>query len=103
MDKVDKYIKKVISNIEEDREVTNELLKDVMGYIGKDASNHASVGHVAAKYVESLQRSNEQLVKLVTLMAKKQDSLYGDLDENDKESIYKRLSEDSEWNNMIIF
>jgi hypothetical protein len=96
MDKVDKYIKKVISNIEEDREVTNELLKDVMGYIGKDASNHASVGHVAAKYVESLQRSNEQLVKLVTLMAKKQDSLYGDLDENDKESIYKRLSEDSE-------
>jgi hypothetical protein len=36
-------------------------------------------------------------------MAKKQDSLYGDLDENDKESIYKRLSEDSEWNNMIIF
>ena len=36
MDKVEKYIKKVITNIEEDREVTNELLKDVMGYIGKD-------------------------------------------------------------------
>ena len=96
MDKVDKYIKKVISNIEEDRDVTKELLQDVMGYIGKDASNHASVGHVAAKYVESLQRSNEQLVKLVTLMAKKQDALYGDLDENDKESIYKSLSEGSE-------
>jgi hypothetical protein len=88
MDKVDKYIKKVITNIEEDREVTNELLKDVMGYIGKDASNHASVGHVAAKYVESLQRSNEQLVKLVTLMAKKQDNLYGDLDDEDKKNIY---------------
>ncbi len=103
MDKVDKYIKKVISNIEEDRDVTKELLQDVMGYIGKDASNHASVGHVAAKYVESLQRSNEQLVKLVTLMAKKQDSLYGDLDDNDKESIYKRLSEESEWRDMIVF
>jgi hypothetical protein len=94
MDKVDKYIKKVITNIEEDREVTNELLKDVMGYIGKDASNHASVGHVAAKYVESLQRSNEQLVKLVTLMAKKQDNLYGDLDDDDKRNIYDSLSKE---------
>jgi len=94
MDKVDKYIKKVITNIEEDREVTNELLKDVMGYIGKDASNHASVGHVAAKYVESLQRSNEQLVKLVTLMAKKQDNLYGNLDEDDKRNIYDSLSKE---------
>ena len=59
-----------------------------MGYIGKDPSNHVSVGHVAAKYVESLQRSNEQLVKLVTLMAKKQDNLYGDLDDEDKKNIY---------------
>lgn len=95
MDKVDKYIKKVITNIEEDREVTNELLKDVMGYIGRDASNHASVGHVAAKYVESLQRSNEQLVKLVTLMAKKQDNLYGNLDDDDKNNIYETLSKDT--------
>ena len=94
MDKVDKYIKKVITNIEEDRQVTNELLKDVMGYIGKDASNHASVGHVAAKYVESLQRSNEQLVKLVTLMAKKQDNLYGNLDDDDKRNIYDSLSKE---------
>jgi hypothetical protein len=94
MDKVDKYINKVIKNIEEDREVTNELLKDVMGYIGKDASNHVSVGHVAAKYVESLQRSNEQLVKLVTLMAKKDDNIYGDLDDREKNGIYDKLSED---------
>lgn len=94
MDKVDKYINKVIINIEQDREVTNELLKDVMGYIGKDASNHASVGHVAAKYVESLQRSNEQLVKLVTLMAKKHDSQYGSLDDEDKKNIYDSLSKE---------
>ncbi len=91
MDKVEKYIKKVITNIEEDREVTNELLKDVMGYIGKDASNHASVGHVAAKYVESLQRSNEQLVKLVTLMAKKQENMYGSLDEDEKKNMYEEI------------
>jgi hypothetical protein len=95
MDKVDKYINKVITNIEEDREVTKELLNDVMNYIGKDQSKHTDVGHVAAKYVESLQRSNEQLVKLVTLMAKKQDSLYGNLDDNDKNNIYEKLNEDT--------
>jgi len=95
MDKVDKYINKVIVNIEEDRDVTKELLNDVMKYIANDQSKHSEVGHVAAKYVESLQRSNEQLVKLVTLMAKKQDSLYGSLDDNDKSNIYEKLNEES--------
>jgi hypothetical protein len=92
MSKVQKYINKVIVNIEEDREVTKELLQDVMGYISKDASKHAEVGHVTAKYIESLQRSNEQLVKLVTLMAKKEDSTYGDLSDDEKINIYDKLN-----------
>lgn len=96
MDKVDKYINKVIINIEEDRQITKDLLHDVVGYIGTDRSKHSEVGHVAAKYVESLQRSNEQLVKLVTLMAKKQDTLYGDLNEDEKRSIYDKLNEAEE-------
>lgn len=91
-DKVEKYINKVITNIEDDREVTKELLSDVMGYIGKDSSKHAEVGHVTAKYIESLQRSNEQLVKLVTLMAKKQDAMYADLTDEDKNGLYERLN-----------
>lgn len=93
--KVDKYINKVITNIEEDREVTKELLNDVMGYIGSDSSKHAEVGHVTAKYIESLQRSNEQLVKLVTLMAKKQDDLYGDFSDDEKNNIYDKLTGNS--------
>ena len=95
MSKTDKYINKAISNIEKDREVTQELLSDVMSYIGTDRSKHAEVGHVTAKYIESLQRSNEQLVKLVTLMAKKEDSIYGDLSEEEKTGIYERLNGDS--------
>jgi hypothetical protein len=95
MSKTDKYINKAIENIEKDREVTQELLSDVMSYIGTDRSKHAEVGHVTAKYIESLQRSNEQLVKLVTLMAKKEDSVYGDLSEDEKTGIYERLNGDS--------
>ena len=92
MSKVEKYINKVIVNIEEDREVTKELLSDVMQYISKDQHKHAEVGHVTAKYIESLQRSNEQLVKLVTLMAKKEDSIYGDLSDDEKTNIYDKLN-----------
>lgn len=95
MSKTDKYINKAISNIEKDREVTTELLNDVMSYIGTDRSKHAEVGHVTAKYIESLQRSNEQLVKLVTLMAKKEDSLFGDLSDEDKTNIYDQINGDS--------
>lgn len=95
MSKTDKYINKAIANIEKDREVTQELLDDVMSYIGTDRSKHAEVGHVTAKYIESLQRSNEQLVKLVTLMAKKEDSVYGDLSDDEKTGIYERLNGDS--------
>lgn len=96
MSKADKYITKAITNIEKDREVTTELLNDVMSYIGTDRSKHAEVGHVTAKYIESLQRSNEQLVKLVTLMAKKEDSLFGDLSDDDKINIYDQINEDNQ-------
>lgn len=96
MSKTDKYINKAITNIEKDREVTTELLNDVMSYIGTDRSKHAEVGHVTAKYIESLQRSNEQLVKLVTLMAKKEDSLFGDLSDEDKTNIYDQINEDNQ-------
>jgi hypothetical protein len=96
MSKTDKYINKAISNIEKDREVTTELLNDVMSYIGTDRSKHAEVGHVTAKYIESLQRSNEQLVKLVTLMAKKEDSLFGDLSDEDKTNIFDQINEENQ-------
>jgi hypothetical protein len=92
---VDEYVLDAIVNIEKDRQITTELLQDVMGYIGKDSSNHASVGHVAAKYVESLQRSNEQLVKLTAIMLKREGGTYGDLDDDEKKNLYDTISEET--------
>ena len=66
---VEKYILESIENIKEDRDVTKSLLKDVMMYLSGDETRHERVGQVAAKYVETLQRSNEQLVKVVALIA----------------------------------
>jgi len=40
--------------------------------LSKNEANHREVGPVAAKYVETLQRSNEQLVKISALLQKRE-------------------------------
>jgi hypoxanthine-guanine phosphoribosyltransferase len=65
-----KIIDEAIANIRDDRETTRELLDDAMRYLSKDVSRHRDIGQTLAKYMETLQRSNEQLVKLCGLMSK---------------------------------
>ena len=74
--KLEKYIDEVVDNIRKDREVTNDLLKDAIGYLAKDESRHRDIGLVLSKYVETLQRSNEQLVKLAALIQKAENQSY---------------------------
>ena len=62
MEDVDKIIDEAIKNIRNDRDVTRRLLDDVVIYLSKSEERHREVGMTAAKYVETLQRSNEQLV-----------------------------------------
>jgi len=70
--KTEKYIEEAVENIRKDREMTKELLNDAIKWLSKDESRHQQIGVVMAKYVETLQRSNEQLVKGVGLMSKKE-------------------------------
>ena len=70
--KTKKYIDEAVENIRKDREVTQELLQDAIKWLSKDESRHREIGVVMAKYVETLQRSNEQLVKVVGLMSKQE-------------------------------
>ena len=72
MKKLDHYLEEAIKNIRDDREVTRDLLDDVIRFLSKDEQRHREVGLVASKYVETLQRSNEQLVKVSTLILKQQ-------------------------------
>ena len=91
---VDKYIKETIDNIREDRDVTKELLDDAMKWLSKDEARHKEIGIVLSKYVETLQRSNEQLVKVVSLMSKS-DSSKG-LSEDDKNDLLDMISKEGE-------
>ena len=80
-----------LDNIREDREQTKDLLKDLIKYLGGAEDRHRDVGLTAAKYVETLQRSNEQLVKIASLKQKGEKGSTG-LTEEDREEIFKELN-----------
>ena len=90
MKNLDHYLEEAISNIRDVRAITKDLLDDVIRLIGKDEEHHKQVGTVAAKYVETLQRSNEQLVKISTIIHKQQSGETG-LSETDKAEIFDIL------------
>lgn len=92
--KPDNYINEAIENIRKDREITKTLLSDLIVYLSADEERHRDVGTVAAKYVETLQRSNEQLVKIVALLSKNRESSTS-LSELDKTEIFDLLNGDN--------
>jgi len=89
---VSEYIQDAIENIKNDRAITANLLSDLVIEIKKmqsTADTHKDLGQIAAKYVETLQRSNEQLVKITALLhkqASKQEDI--SLSNKDKDELF---------------
>ena len=90
-DKFQRHLEEAIGNIHDDRKIATELLRDVSEYIGKNKERHKDVGQVAAKYLETLQRSNEQLVKLTGMLQKTFRDDYGKLSKIDTDAIFDSL------------
>ena len=63
------YVSEAIGNIRSDRALASKLLVDLVQFMNQQ-SDHATLGSTAAKYLETLQRSNEQLVKITATLAK---------------------------------
>ena len=92
--KIDEYLVEAIDNIREDRDITKELLDDVIQFLANGESTHRDVGLTAAKYVETLQRSNEQLVKISGLLLKREGTKTNtSLTDIDKDKIYDLIKE----------
>lgn len=83
-----KILEEAILNIREDRKKALSLLEDLAEFIGQSQDRHKDVGQTAAKYLETLQRSNEQLVKITALMQKDKNDEFADLDKEEAESLY---------------
>jgi len=88
---ITKLLEEALKNIREDREITMNLVADVSNHIGNSSDRHREVGIVAAKYLETLQRSNEQIVKIAELMRKKNNR--NDLESLEKEEIEEAYEE----------
>ena len=93
--KVEDYIEETTTNIREDRAMAKTLLMDVLSDMRVSDSARKDLGSIAAKYVENLQRSNEQMVKLTALMQRQTSQQFG-LSADDKEQLFDMLNEETE-------
>jgi len=85
-------LEEALKNIRSDRKETENLLKDLKQELKNGLVDHAQVANSAAKYVETLQRSNEQLVKVITILEKRQKSVT-ELTKEDRENIFDIIRE----------
>ena len=89
---LDDYIEETTTNIREDRAMAKSLLMDAVNDMKLSDASRKELGPIAAKYVENLQRSNEQMVKLAALLQKQKSQQFG-LSDNDKEQLFDLLNE----------
>jgi len=89
----EKLLTDAIRNIGDDRASATKLLMDITLIMAQqnDSDTHKKLGEVAAKYLETLQRSNEQLVKLAALSAKMTGGNQG-LTKDDINSLYDEVT-----------
>ena len=92
MKDLESYITEAVDNIREDRATTKSLLMDAIVYLKKNEENHKTTGAVVAKYLETLQRSNDQLVKIASLVHKDQDTNIS-LTNRDKEELFDHIKD----------
>jgi len=87
------YIEETTTNIREDRAIAKSLLMDAMNDMKLSDSARREMGSIAAKYVENLQRSNEQMVKLAVLLQRQSSNQVG-LSTADREQLFDLLNEE---------
>tara|TARA_R100001594_G_C4021505_1_gene259268 strand:- start:7 stop:318 length:312 start_codon:yes stop_codon:yes gene_type:complete len=92
---LDDYIEETTTNIREDRAMAKSLLMDAVNDMKLSDASRKELGPIAAKYVENLQRSNEQMVKLAALLQKQKSQQFG-LSDNDKEQLFDLLNENQD-------
>ena len=93
-DEFDDLMDEAIENIRNDRKVAREFLNELDNQIAQNAENNRALSPVAAKHIETMQRSNEQLVKVLTLKQKERTKEIGLTDE-DKASLFDMIQGES--------
>ena len=79
-----------VSNIRNDRKVAREFLNEVANQIAREPEQNKYLSPVAAKHIETLQRSNEQLVKIISLRQKDRNETF-ELSDKDKDELFNMI------------
>jgi hypothetical protein len=88
-------IEQALENIHKDRQETEILLENLKEYMNVSQDRYSDSGPTAAKFVETLQRSNEQLVKLASLVYKKDHTrTQTGLSDDDKNQLFDLLKDE---------
>jgi len=91
---LDTLMDEALKNIRSDRKVAREFLNEIANQIATDAEQNKYLSPVAAKHIETMQRSNEQLVKLIG-MRHKTSATTVELSEDDKNSLFDLIQGDA--------
>ena len=95
MNNVEEYLDEAIQNIKHDRAATKSLLMGLMKYMQISEDRHTEVGLIAAKYLETLQRSNEQLVKITNIVSRKS-SGNDSITEQDRQDLFDIINSEED-------
>ena len=87
---IETLMTEALSNIRDDRKVAREFLNEIANIISSDTEQNKYLSTVAAKHIETLQRSNEQLVKIISIQSKKAENS-NTLSDTDKESLFDMI------------
>jgi len=90
---LDDLVDEALGNIRNDRKVAREFLNEVANQIAREPEQNKYLSPVAAKHIETLQRSNEQLVKIISLKQKEQNNSV-ELSEQDKQELFDLIQSD---------
>jgi|3_EtaG_2_1085321.scaffolds.fasta_scaffold77398_2 hypothetical protein len=91
-----KLAEDAITNINDDRGQATFFITKYLEEIADGKTTYKEVGHIIAKFLETLQRSNEQLVKLTSLFEKSSSSVNLEFSEAEKQKIFDAIKEPDE-------
>ena len=87
-------VNEALGNIRSDRKSAREFLNEIANQIAAEPDQNKYLSPVAAKHIETLQRSNEQLVKIISIQNKNQDTSFK-LSDEDKDNIFNLIQGDT--------
>jgi len=86
-------VEETVENCRSDREQAQWLLTKLIYVLGQEHDKHREYGLIAAKYLETLQRSNEQMVK-IALVQSKNEVVDMELSEEDREELFDSIKDE---------